>query len=263
MDCMGYFACNLRTVGFCYAQGSSHDGQQNGAQGILLRDNRNYPGFPSLSEELRILQDVAGDQDNPLGVGEGEGQPPERLFVQDHHTMLREVGAFDGLDVPGAATGQGVPNRGGVLAVSNRKLNRLHHARLHASAFHPLLLLLDVAVQGLFLVVILAGVGQVLVPGGLIGDHLLMAVSALLLSSLRVFLCAIRGRGANQETAQQDDSGQTNFPMGHDASARKGSNCITTHVSSNTAAGLKENPSWEWGHSPRNSGMMGQFPQTA
>src|ERR1039458_10026730 len=97
--------------------------------------------------------------------------------------MLREVGAIDGLDVPGATTGQGFPDHGGVLAVSNRKLNRLHNARLHASAFHRLLLLLDVAVQGLILPVILTGVGQVLVHGVLIGDVLLMAVSASLLST--------------------------------------------------------------------------------
>ena len=77
VDCVGYFACDLRTVGFCDTQGSSHDGQQNGTQGISLRDNRNDPGFPSLSKELRVLQIVAGDQDNPLRVGEGEGQPPE------------------------------------------------------------------------------------------------------------------------------------------------------------------------------------------
>lgn len=105
VGCVGHFACGLRTVGFCDTQGGSHDGQQNGAQGILLGDNGNDAGFPSLSKELRILQVVAGDQDNPFRVGEGEGQPPERLFVQDHHTMLREVGAIDGLDVPGAATG--------------------------------------------------------------------------------------------------------------------------------------------------------------
>src|ERR1035438_3218894 len=173
--------------------------------------------------------------------------------------MLREVGAIDGLDVPGAAMGQGVPNRRGVLAVSNRKLNRLHHALLHASAFHRQLLLLDVAVQGLILPVILAGVGQVLVHGVLIGwDVLLVAVSASFLSSLHVFRFAIRGRGANQETAQQNDSGQSNFPMGHDASARKGSNCITMHVSSNTAAGLKEYPPSGWGHSPRNTGIRSE-----
>jgi hypothetical protein len=74
---MGYFAGDLRTVGFCNTQGSSHDGQQNGTEGILLRDNGNNPSFPSLSKELRILQIVAGDQDNPLRVGEGEGQPSE------------------------------------------------------------------------------------------------------------------------------------------------------------------------------------------
>jgi hypothetical protein len=85
---MGYFACDLRTVGFCDTQGSSHDGQQNGTQGILLRDNGDNSGFPSLGKELRILQIVAGDQDNPFGVGEGEGQPSECLFVQDQHTML-------------------------------------------------------------------------------------------------------------------------------------------------------------------------------
>ena len=62
---------------FCDTQGSSHDGQQNSIQGILFRDNRNNPGFPSLSKELGILQIVASDQDNPLGVGEGEGQPSE------------------------------------------------------------------------------------------------------------------------------------------------------------------------------------------
>src|ERR1035441_4014745 len=125
------------------------------------------------------------------------------------------------------------------------------------------LLLLDVAVQGLILPVVLAGVGQVLIHGVLISHGFLVAVSALLLSSRHVFRFAIRGRGANQETAQQYDSGQNNFPMGHDASARKGSNCITMHVSSNTAAGLQEYPPPGWGHSPRNSGMMGQFPQTA
>src|ERR1039457_3520019 len=178
--------------------------------------------------------------------------------------MLREVGAIDGLDVPGAATSQGFPDRCGVLAVSNRKLNRLHHARLHASAFHRQLLLLDVAVQRLILPVMLAGVGQVLIHRVLIvRDVLLMAVSAGFLSTLHVFRFAIRGRGANKETAHQNASGQSNFPMGHDASARKGSNCISMHVSSDTAAGLKEYPASGWGHSPRNSGMLGQFPQTA
>jgi hypothetical protein len=64
-----------------------------------------------------------------------------------------------------------------------------------------------------------------------------MAVSASFFRGLHVFRFAIRGRGANQETAQQDDSGQSNFPMGHDASTRQDSNCITMYVSSNTAAG--------------------------
>src|SRR6185369_13158841 len=85
------------------------------------------------------------------------------------------------------------------------------------------LLLLLVTVEVLVFREILAGFGQLL---GL-GFGIDVADRAGLLRGLRVFRFAIRGRGTNQETAQQDDSGQCDFQVGHDASIRKKSNCST------------------------------------
>src|SRR5579871_5385175 len=86
-------------------------------------------------------------------------------------------------------------------------------------AFSPasgLLLVLE-AVQGFVLVVKFAGVGQ----GFGIRLGINVAISAGLFGCFRVFRFAERDRGAKQETAQQDDSGQSKFEMGHDASSRK------------------------------------------
>jgi len=47
---------------------------------------------------------------------------------------------------------------------------------------------------------------------------------------LLVFRLAIRGRGTNQETARRYDSGQGDFPMGHDASSAEVSNCSTIRL---------------------------------
>src|SRR5258708_3824364 len=76
------------------------------------------------------------------------------------------------------------------------------------------LLLLRVAVEALVFGEILAGFGQFL--GLRLGIN--VAVRAGFLCRLNVFRLAIRGRRTNQETAQQYDSGQYDFQMGHDAS---------------------------------------------
>src|SRR4029077_16982570 len=88
------------------------------------------------------------------------------------------------------------------------------------------LLLVAIAVETLMLGKILAGFGQLF----RLGLGIDVAKSARLLRGLHVFRLAVRGRRANQETAQQNDSGQSNFQMGHGASTPKSSNCSTNHL---------------------------------
>src|ERR1035441_5446487 len=46
-----------------------------------------------------------------------------------------QISAADRFDMPCASAGQGFTKGGGVHPVSDHELNRLHHGRLHASAF--------------------------------------------------------------------------------------------------------------------------------
>src|ERR1035441_8392167 len=89
------------------------------------------------------------------------------------------------------------------------------------------LLLLLVTVEVLVFGEILAGFGQFL--GLCLGID--MAVRAGLLRGLHVFRLAIRAGGTNQKTAQQYDSGQGDFQVGHDASNLEGSNCTAIRLS--------------------------------
>src|ERR1041385_1986366 len=82
------------------------------------------------------------------------------------------------------------------------------------------LLLLLVAVEILVLGVVLAGLGEFFRLGLLV--H--VAGCAGLLGCLGVLGLPVGGSGADQKTAQQNDSGQCNFQMGHDASNRQRSN---------------------------------------
>src|SRR5438445_13867726 len=93
-----------------------------------------------------------------------------------------------------------------------------------------------VAVEILVLGKILAGVGQLFRLS--LGIH--VAIDACLFGRLHVFRLAVRGRRANQETAQQNDSGQSNFQMGHSASSPRGSNCSTNPLSLGFRACLSE-----------------------
>src|ERR1019366_4808263 len=88
------------------------------------------------------------------------------------------------------------------------------------------LLLLLVTVQVLVFGEILAGFGQFL--GLRLGID--VAERAGLLRGLDVLRLAIRGRGANQETARQYDCGQCDFQMEHDASGVKVSNSSTNQL---------------------------------
>src|ERR1017187_10082221 len=85
------------------------------------------------------------------------------------------------------------------------------------------LLLLLVTVQALVFGEILAGFGQLL--GFRLGID--VAVRTGLLRGLHVFRLAKRGGGAKQETAQQYNSGQGDFQMGHGASSVEVSNSST------------------------------------
>jgi hypothetical protein len=69
------------------------------------------------------------------------------------------------------------------------------------------LLLLRVSVEVLVFGIILAGIGQFL--GLILGID--VTICATLFRGLYVFRFAIRARGTNQETAQQYDSGQSDF----------------------------------------------------
>src|ERR1035441_8039027 len=89
------------------------------------------------------------------------------------------------------------------------------------------LLLLLITVEVLVFGEILAGFGQFL--GLCLGID--VGVSASFLSVLHVFRLAIRGRGTNQKTAQQYDSGQRNFQVGHGASKKGVSNCSAIRLS--------------------------------
>src|SRR5690348_5620685 len=90
----------------------------------------------------------------------------------------------------------------------------------------PRLFLVLIAVQALVLLEVLAGVFQLL-------RSLLridVAVGAGFLRRLRVFRLAVRRRRADQETAQQNDSGHCEFQMGHELISRSQvCNCIATH----------------------------------
>src|SRR6476660_4094047 len=79
------------------------------------------------------------------------------------------------------------------------------------------LLRLRVTVETFVLGVVLTCLSQLL----RLGFGIDVAKRARLLRGLRVFRFAIRGRGANQKTAQQNDCGQGYFPMGHDASTHE------------------------------------------
>src|ERR1035438_1586071 len=89
-----------------------------------------------------------------------------------------------------------------------------------------LLLLLLVTVQALVLRVELTGIGQFLGFG--LGIN--MAISTSLLGRLGILWLAERNRRANQESTQQNGSGQNHFQMGHRTSRIKSSNCIATRL---------------------------------
>jgi hypothetical protein len=79
-----------------------------------------------------------------------------------------------------------------------------------------LLLVLE-SVEGFVLVIKFARVGE----GFGISLGIDVAIGAGLLGRFGVFRLAERDRGAKQETAQQDNSGQSKLEMGHDASGKK------------------------------------------
>src|SRR5438552_11063478 len=91
----------------------------------------------------------------------------------------------------------------------------------------PVLLGLRVAVEALVFGVILTCLSQLL----RLRLGIDVAKRARLLRGLRVIRLAIRGRGTNQKTAQQNDCGQGDFPMGHDASTPEVSNHSTIWLS--------------------------------
>ena len=128
--------------------------------GSSSRDYRNDAGFPGLRPGG--WGSLAGDQYHPLRIGQGAGAAGRKR--SSSRTMTH---CCDGSGLPTASTCQAQlrdrasRRAAAYIAVSDRELNRLHHGRLHASTFR-VLLLLRVTVQGLVLLVILAGVGQVL-----------------------------------------------------------------------------------------------------
>jgi len=83
----------------CNTEGGGHDGQQNGADRVIRGNHGDDTGFPRLGQNAGIL---AGDQDNPFRIRQGQGQLGKSGFVQHQNMVLNRAGMLDGFDVPGA-----------------------------------------------------------------------------------------------------------------------------------------------------------------